>query len=168
MFSKILIANRGEIAVRVIRTAREMNIATVAVYSDCDRAALHVRLADEARGVGGSPSVESYLNMDRILQAAEASGAEAIHPGYGFLSENAEFARRCQDRGICFNRSSPESHGADGGEDGCPKTGRSGRGAGGAGHRTAVWRRHGSGNGRPGTSVSPSWSRRRPVEGGKA
>ena len=102
MFSKILIANRGEIAVRVMRTAREMNIATVAVYSDCDRAALHVRLADEARGLGASPSVESYLNMDRILQAAEASGADAIHPGYGFLSENAEFARRCQDKGICF------------------------------------------------------------------
>ena len=102
MFSKILIANRGEIAVRVMRTAREMNIATVAVYSDCDRAALHVRLADEARGLGASPSVESYLNMDRVLQAAEASGAEAIHPGYGFLSENAEFARRCRDRGICF------------------------------------------------------------------
>ena len=102
MFSKILIANRGEIAVRVLRTAREMKIRTVAVYSDCDRAALHVRLADEARGLGASPSAESYLNMDRILQAAEASGAEAIHPGYGFLSENAEFARRCQDRGICF------------------------------------------------------------------
>ena len=84
MFSKILIANRGEIAVRIIRTAREMNIATVAVYSDCDRPALHVRLADEAYGLGASPSVESYLNMDRILQAAEASGAEAIHPGYGF------------------------------------------------------------------------------------
>lgn len=102
MFSKILIANRGEIAVRIIRTAREMNIGTVAVYSDCDRAALHVRLADEAYGLGASPSVQSYLNMDRILQVAESSGAEAIHPGYGFLAENAEFARRCQDRGICF------------------------------------------------------------------
>ena len=109
MFSKILIANRGEIAVRIIRTAREMNIATVAVYSDCDRPALHVRLADEAYGLGASPSVESYLNMDRILQAAEASGAEAIHPGYGFLAENAEFARRCQDRGICFIGPSPRA-----------------------------------------------------------
>lgn len=102
MFRKILIANRGEIAVRVIRAARELGIATVAVYSECDRAALHVRMADEARLLGPSPSLESYLNIDRVIEAALSSGAEGIHPGYGFLSENAEFARRCAKAGVQF------------------------------------------------------------------
>ncbi|MCI0722321.1 MAG: acetyl-CoA carboxylase biotin carboxylase subunit [Acidobacteria bacterium] len=102
MFKKILIANRGEIAVRVIRAAKEMGIATVAVYSECDRAALHVRLADEAHLLGPSPSAESYLNIDRVIEAALSSRAEAIHPGYGFLSENPEFARRCAKAGVAF------------------------------------------------------------------
>lgn len=102
MFRKILIANRGEIAVRVIRAAREMGISTVAVYSECDRAALHVRMADEAYLLGPSPSAESYLNIDRVIATALSSHAEAIHPGYGFLSENPEFARRCATAGVGF------------------------------------------------------------------
>src|SRR6516164_4082254 len=102
MFKKVLIVNRGEIAVRVIRTLREMGIGSVAIYSDADRTSLHVRMADEAEHVGPSPSSESYLRIDRILDAAQKHGAEAIHPGYGFLSENAEFAAACEDAGVVF------------------------------------------------------------------
>ncbi len=102
MFRKVLIANRGEIAVRVIRTLEEMGIRSVAVYSDADRASLHVRMADEAAHVGPAPSTESYLRIDRILEAAERHRADAIHPGYGFLSENAEFADACERAGIVF------------------------------------------------------------------
>jgi acetyl-CoA carboxylase, biotin carboxylase subunit len=109
MFRKVLIANRGEIAVRVMRTLREMDISTVAVYSDADRTSLHVRMADEAVHVGPSPSAESYLRIDRILDAARKYGAEAIHPGYGFLSENADFAAACEDAGIVFIGPSAES-----------------------------------------------------------
>jgi len=101
-FEKILIANRGEIAVRIIRACHEMGIGTVAVYSDVDRTALHVRFAHEAYHIGASPSNESYLVIDRIIDAARRSGAEAIHPGYGFLSENANFARACRDAGLVF------------------------------------------------------------------
>src|ERR1700724_3180293 len=102
MFRKVLIANRGEIAVRVMRTLREMGIGSVAVYSDADRTSLHVRMADEAEHVGPSPSAESYLRIDRILDAAKKHGADAIHPGYGFLSENADFAAACESAGIAF------------------------------------------------------------------
>src|SRR5579862_7373484 len=109
MFQKILIANRGEIAVRVMRTLREMGIRTVAVYSDADRAAPHVRWADEAFHLGPAPSRESYLRIDRILEAAVRHGAEAIHPGYGFLSENAEFAAACETAGVVFIGPSSES-----------------------------------------------------------
>jgi propionyl-CoA carboxylase alpha chain len=102
MFKKILIANRGEIACRVIRTARKMGIKTVAVYSDADVHALHVKLADEAVHIGPAPSAQSYLMMDKIIAAAKAKGAEAIHPGYGFLSENAAFSAACEASGIAF------------------------------------------------------------------
>ncbi|HEV7763681.1 MAG TPA: acetyl-CoA carboxylase biotin carboxylase subunit [Thermoanaerobaculia bacterium] len=106
---KVLIANRGEIAVRVIRACREMGYPTVAVYSEPDRSALHTISADEAMPIGPAPSRESYLRVDRILEAAKKSGAEAIHPGYGFLAENAGFARACKDAGIIFIGPSPES-----------------------------------------------------------
>ena len=109
MFRKILIANRGEIACRVIRTARRMGIATVAVYSEADRDARHVALADEAVCIGPPPSRESYLVMERILAACRQTGAEAVHPGYGFLSENEEFARRVESEGLVFIGPRPES-----------------------------------------------------------
>ena len=102
MFTKILIANRGEIACRVIKTAKKMGIKTVAVYSEADRDALHVELADEAVFIGAASSRESYLVMDKIIAACKQTGAQAVHPGYGFLSENAEFARRVEEEGIAF------------------------------------------------------------------
>ncbi len=101
-FSKVLIANRGEIAVRVIRACREMGLASVAVFSEADRASLHVQMADEAVPIGPPPATESYLHMDGIIQAARRTGAEAIHPGYGFLAENADFCRLCEREGIVF------------------------------------------------------------------
>jgi propionyl-CoA carboxylase alpha chain len=102
MFKKILIANRGEIACRVMKTAKKMGIKTVAVYSEADQEARHVQMADEAVCIGPAPSRESYLVMDRIIQACKDTGAEAVHPGYGFLSENEQFARRCEEEGIIF------------------------------------------------------------------
>jgi len=106
--NKILVANRGEIAIRVMRTCRELDIETVAVYSEADRTSLHVRYAHEAHYIGKAPSNESYLNVDKILDVAKKCKADAIHPGYGFLSENAEFARRCTEEGIIFIGPSPE------------------------------------------------------------
>ena len=109
MFKKILIANRGEIAVRIIRACRDMGISPVAVYSEADRGALHVRLSDEAYPIGPSPSRESYLSIEKILRAAQQCHAEAIHPGYGFLSENSVFAAACIAAGIVFIGPSPKS-----------------------------------------------------------
>src|SRR5579883_3221653 len=102
MFQKVLIANRGEIALRVIRACREMGIATVAVYSQADSESLHVKLADEAYCIGPAPASRSYLNIPALISTAVVTGAEAIHPGYGFLSENANFAEICQDHRIKF------------------------------------------------------------------
>ena len=109
MFEKVLIANRGEIAVRIVRALRELGIGSVAVYSDADRAALHVRMADEAAHIGPSPAPESYLSIPKILAAAHHHGVQAIHPGYGFLSENAEFAAACTDAGFVFIGPSADS-----------------------------------------------------------
>ncbi|MBN2244501.1 MAG: acetyl-CoA carboxylase biotin carboxylase subunit, partial [Candidatus Aminicenantes bacterium] len=108
MFKKILIANRGEIAVRIIRACREMEIEPIAVYSEADKSALHVRLAEEAYYLGGSRPSESYLNIDKIIQVVKRSGAEALHPGYGFLAENSQLVGRCEKEGIVFI--GPPSH----------------------------------------------------------
>ncbi|MBQ8831203.1 MAG: acetyl-CoA carboxylase biotin carboxylase subunit [Oscillospiraceae bacterium] len=109
MFSKILIANRGEIAVRIIRACKEMGVSTVAVYSEADKNALHVALADQSYCIGGPEASESYLNENQIISAAIMAGAQAIHPGYGFLSENAHFARLCRKNGLVFIGPDPES-----------------------------------------------------------
>src|SRR5579863_2260708 len=102
MFKRLLIANRGEIAVRVVRACRDLDISPVVVFSDADRASLHVRLADEAYGIGPAPSRESYLRVDKIVEAAHRAGCDALHPGYGFLAENPELARACSAAGVVF------------------------------------------------------------------
>src|SRR5947209_19045276 len=118
MFKKILIANRGEIAVRILRACRELGIRSVAVFSDVDRKSLHVRLADQAYPIGPAPSRESYLCIDKLMDVARRAGCDAVHPGYGFLAENAALPRACTDAGLPF-RGPP----ADGREARGPKTG---------------------------------------------
>src|SRR5258705_3589319 len=108
MFSTVLIANRGAIACRIIRTLRRMGVRSVAVYSDADRHALHVEQADEAIAIGPPPAAQSYLNVTALLDAARTTGAEAIHPGYGFLSESAAFAEACAANGIVFIGPTPQ------------------------------------------------------------
>ena len=103
MFKKILIANRGEIACRVIKTARRLGIPTVAVYSDADRGALHVSMADEAVHIGPAPSSQSYIVIEKIIEAIRKTGADAVHPGYGFLSENAAFAEALEKEGVAYD-----------------------------------------------------------------
>ena len=109
MFNKILIANRGEIAIRIMRACRELGIKTAAVYSTADRGALHAQIADEAICIGPAPSKDSYLNTKAIIAACEVTGADALHPGFGFLSENADFARLCDKCGITFIGPTPET-----------------------------------------------------------
>src|SRR6185503_13837636 len=109
LFRKILISNRGEIALRIARTCRRMGIATVAVYSDADAQSPHARLADEAVSIGPAPSRESYLRIEKIIEAACRTGADAVHPGYGFLSENADFAAACESAGLTFIGPSSDS-----------------------------------------------------------
>src|SRR5262245_40169691 len=108
MCKRVLLSNRGEIAVRIARGSRELHIETVAVYSDADRESLHVKSADYAYPIGPAPSAQSYLAIDRIIEVAKKSNADAIHPGYGFLAENAKFAERCQEEGIVFIGPTPQ------------------------------------------------------------
>src|SRR3954451_7872669 len=109
MFASVLIANRGEIACRIARTARRLGTRTIAVFSEPDENALHVRLCDEAHLIGPAPARESYLRIDRLVEVARGTGAECVHPGYGFLSENADFAQACADAGVIFVGPPPEA-----------------------------------------------------------
>ena len=109
MFSSVLIANRGEIACRIVRTAKRLGLRTIAVYSEADAKALHVRLADEAHPIGPPPAADSYLRIDKLIAVARAAGADCVHPGYGFLAENAEFAQSCRDARVVFIGPSPQA-----------------------------------------------------------
>ena len=117
MFRKLLIANRGEIACRIIKTCRALGVRTAAVYSEADKDALHVRMADEAHLIGAAPPAESYLSIKRLIDAVRKCGAEAVHPGYGFLSEQAPFAEACEKAGVVFIGPAPETLRMAGGDE---------------------------------------------------
>ena len=168
MFEKILIANRGEIALRVLRACKELGIATVAVHSTADADAMHVRLADESVCIGPPPARDSYLNIPALLAACEITGADAVHPGYGFLSENARFAEILDEHNIALHRPARRAHPPDGRQDRGQAHRQEARHSGGARLRR---RRHVGRRGardRRARSAFRCWSRRRPAAAGAA